>query len=131
MATSPIQFEKSCLKTLTAVEADRNRSNQHEFQGVTPLIGVFGRMRLSSSAQFSIRGRDESYPVALTWYDARENKPHRSSEFRLYFQSNPVMVLAREGDNIIIGLDKNNNIHCVLIQSSSPDHRRSTNWLIE
>jgi len=131
MAIKSIPFEKSCLKTLTAVEADINRSNQHEFQGVSPLKGIFGKGRLKSSALFSIRGQSESYQVDLTWYDAREQQEHRSAEFRLYFQSNPVMHLAKEGDSIVIGLDRNNNVHCELISIGSPDYRQSKRWLIE
>ena len=42
MAIKSIPFEKSCLKILTVVEADINRSNQHEFQGISPLKGIFG-----------------------------------------------------------------------------------------
>ncbi|WP_040572006.1 hypothetical protein [Shewanella benthica] len=128
MATSAMQFKMSCLKTLTAVEADRNRSNQHEFQGVAALKSIFGRQRLSCSAHFSIRGQEGLSSAGLTWYDSREKKDHRSPEFRLYFQSNAVMDIAQEGDTIVIGLDQNDNIHCELIRNGSVDYVRYSHW---
>ncbi|WP_076919359.1 type II restriction endonuclease [Pseudoalteromonas sp. SK18] len=117
MAIKPIKFSKSCIKTLTAVEADITRSNQHEFQGVAPLKDIFGLTRITKKATFSIRGDSQTYSVDLTWYDSREGNPNRSAEYRLYFQSSPVMEVAQEGDVIAIGYDMNNNIHCELIQS--------------
>tara|TARA_R110000751_G_scaffold268311_1_gene368082 strand:- start:3414 stop:3818 length:405 start_codon:yes stop_codon:yes gene_type:complete len=129
MAIQPIKFSKSCIKTLTAVEADETRSNQHEFQGVAPLKEMFGHTRLTTKATFSIRGSSDSYSVDLTWYDAREGKPNRSAEYRLYFQSSPVMEAAQEGDVIAIGYDNNNNIHCELIQSQRVTNR-NTQWQV-
>ncbi|KKM26104.1 hypothetical protein LCGC14_1588110 [marine sediment metagenome] len=70
MAIKPIIFSKSCIKTLTAVEADIRRSNQHEFQGVAPLKDIFGFNRVTKKASFSIRGDSRTYIVDLTWYDA-------------------------------------------------------------
>lgn len=116
MAINPIQFDVGCLKTLTPVEAERNRSNQHEFQGVSALRSIFGMQRVQVQATFSIRGREESYPASLTWYDARENQSHRSAEYRLYFQSTPVMDLAKAGDTIVIG-KRGNHFYCELIQN--------------
>ena len=129
MAIQPIKFSKSCIKTLTAGEAEEARSNQHEFQGVAPLKEMFGYAKMTTKATVSIRGSSDSYPVELTWYDAREGNPNRSAEYRLYFQSSPVMVVAKEGDVIAIGYDKNNNIHCELIQSNRSTHK-PTQWQI-
>ncbi|EML0279969.1 TPA: type II restriction endonuclease [Vibrio parahaemolyticus] len=128
MAREPIHFDVSCLKTLTAVEAERNRSNQHEFQGVSALRSIFGVQRTQMEATFSIRGETESYSAMLTWYDARENQSHRSAEYRLYFQSTPVMNLARAGDSIVIGRH-GNHVYCELIRSSSPDYQGSPTWV--
>ncbi|KPZ58219.1 hypothetical protein [Pseudoalteromonas sp. P1-25] len=129
MAIQPIKFSKSCIKTLTAVEADEARSHQHEFQGVAPLKEMFGYAKLTTKATFSIRGSSDSYSADLTWYDAREGNPNRSAEYRLYFQSSPVMEAAQEGDVIVIGYDKNNNIHCELIQSQRLTNQ-NTQWQI-
>ncbi|MDQ7074546.1 MAG: type II restriction endonuclease [Gammaproteobacteria bacterium] len=128
MANRPIHFNKSCLKTLTAVEANLAKSNQHEFQGVAALRELFGLNTYTYPATFSIRGDNQSYQTELTWYDARARNPERSAEYRLYFKSNKVMLIAKEGDSIVIGKDKNNNIHCELIPTGSLDHRYSKFW---
>lgn len=123
-----MQFERCSLKTLTAVEADPGRSNQHEFQGVSALRSIFGNERLLVPAVFSLRGNNESYRVNLTWYDARENIAHRSPEFRLYFQSNPVMECAQEGDSIIIGV-VNGAVYCELIKVGNSGYQASNHWI--
>ncbi|MCL2916469.1 hypothetical protein L2725_22285 [Shewanella corallii] len=128
MAVKSIKFEASCVKTLSAVEAEPTRSNQHEFNGVSQLKSIFGEVRREDmKASFSERGSDEMHQSFLTWYDAREKHPTRS-EFRLYFKSNAVMDVAKEGDNIVIGFDKNGNIHCELIPQGSNSHRRTNGW---
>ncbi|OEF21989.1 hypothetical protein [Vibrio splendidus] len=128
MSVRPINFSRSCIKTLSAVEAERPRSNQHEFNGVTQLRNLFGPDRISVDASFSVRGRPEVYQAGLTWYDARERHPTRS-EYRLYFQSSPVMDLAREGDNIVIGFDLNGDVHCELITVGTLGHRVTDGWI--
>jgi len=117
----PIHFRSACVKTLSAVEADPSRSNQHEFNGVIQLKDLFGEERTSIQASFSTRGNDEITQSEVTWYDARDAHPRRS-EYRLYFQPNPVMENAREGDDIIIGFDNNGNLHCELIPRESAGH---------
>lgn len=87
MAIQPIKFSKSCIKTLTAVEAEEARSNQHEFQGVAPLKEMFGYAKMTTKATFSIRGSSDSYPVELTWYDAREGNPNRSQNIDYTFKA--------------------------------------------
>ena len=113
----PIVLKPACIKTLSAVEALPNSSNQHEFNGVAQLKDIFGDNRLSRSAEFSIRGLPISETVNVTWYDAREAHASRT-EYRLYFQTNKVMKLANEGDNILIGFEKN-KLHIILILKTS------------
>ncbi|WP_196005022.1 type II restriction endonuclease [Citrobacter freundii] len=128
MATSPIYLKQSCIKTLTAVEANRDASNQHEFNGVSQLKQIFGTARFAQEALFSIRGADTFYKGAITWYDARENSPDRS-EFRLYFRDNYVMEQACEGDNIVVGIDKGNQIHIILIKQNNVEYQGTIpNW---
>ena len=128
---NPIQFSSSCIKTLTAVEADINRSNQHEFQGVAPLRNIFGQERQSLPASFSIRGSDDIFHSNLTWYDARKANPNRSAEYRLYFESNNVMTVAKAGDTIVIGIDQSGGIHCELIQQGNPAYIQSESWTVQ
>ena len=128
MATSPIYLKQSCIKTLTAVEANRDASNQHEFNGVAQLKQIFGNTRVTKDVVFSIRGTDTFCEDIITWYDARENSPDRS-EFRLYFRDNYVMEQAHEGDNIIVGIDKNNQTHIILIKQNNADYQGNIpNW---
>lgn len=128
MSVRPINFRSSCVKTLSAVEAEPSRSNQHEFNGVLQLKHLFGDDKIQLNASFSIRGNDEVFTSGLTWYDARDAHATRS-EYRLYFQSNPVMENAIEGDNIIIGFDVNNNIHCELITQNTAGYTRTNGWV--
>jgi len=128
MSVRPINFKSSCVKTLSAVEADSSKSNQHEFNGVVQLKNLFGEDKVQLNASFSIRGLDEIISSSLTWYDAREAHASRS-EYRLYFQSNPIMERAVEGDNIIIGFDKNNRIHCELITQNTAGYNRTNGWV--
>ncbi|MGK3486211.1 type II restriction endonuclease [Klebsiella michiganensis] len=128
MAINSVLLKQSCIKTLSPVEAERNRSNQHEFNGVAHLKHLFGTHRFTRDAQFSILGSSISCTESITWYDARESNPERT-EHRLYFRENPVMKQAQTGDNIIVGIDHSDNIHVILIKQSSPDYNGNIpNW---
>lgn len=129
MSIKPINFSASCVKTLSTVEVDTSRSNQHEFNGVAQLKRLFGDNKIEILASFSIRGSDDVFRSKLTWYDARELHPTRS-EYRLYFQTNQVMSQAQAGDNIIIGFDTKGNIHCELITQGSAGYKKTPEWLI-
>ncbi|HHQ4581855.1 TPA: hypothetical protein ACSP17_004120 [Aeromonas hydrophila] len=129
MSIKPINFSASCVKTLSAVEVDKFRSNQHEFNGVTQLKRLFGNNKIEMLASFSIRGSDEVFRAKLTWYDARELHPTRS-EYRLYFQTNQVMSQAQAGDNIIIGFDSKGNIHCELISQGNAGYQKTPEWIL-
>lgn len=113
MSTRPISLRPACIKTLAAVEARPERSNQHEFNGVAALKDMFGEDRAAFQATFAVRGENQTCQARVTWYDSRENHPSRS-EHRLYFQGNPVMDRAQEGDNILIGFE-GDQLHCILI----------------
>lgn len=122
MSTRPIVLNPACIKTLSAVEARPERSNQHEFNGVTALKNVFGTSRSEFNVQFSVRGEGIADQANVTWYDAREEHPTRS-EYRLYFQGNLVMDHAQAGDNVVIGYDGQGMLHCILIRTGSTGHR--------
>ncbi|ELV8813194.1 type II restriction endonuclease [Vibrio vulnificus] len=99
-----LNLTDTCVKTLTAVEVELFRSNQHELNGVVELKRILGLSRQSFEAFFSVRGEDSYVKSSVTWYDARENNPTRS-EHRLYFQNNEVMNRAKEGSTLILGWD--------------------------
>ncbi|HGM7716331.1 MULTISPECIES: type II restriction endonuclease [Serratia] len=129
MAKETIHFRASCIKTLSAVEARPERSNQHEFNGVKELKSLFGLAGFSKDAVFSIRGEGVSCIANITWYDAREAHPTRS-EHRLYFNDNVVMQMAKEGDNIIVGFDSTDNIHIILIKSGLSENESIKGWRV-
>lgn len=99
-------FSGAVFKRLSAVETDITRSNQHEFNGSKPLIGLFGKEHPLKLPTDFIRMSDDGGVLAetgmLTWYDARARHPTRS-EYRLYYYDNLVTAKAREGDFLLIG----------------------------
>ncbi len=98
-------FEGVAAKRLSVVEVDPASSNQHEFNGVKALKQLLGPERLNDiPVRFVWLGEENeglSEDSHVTWYDSRENHPTRS-EYRLYFKSNPVMEMAREGDLLVV-----------------------------
>lgn len=115
-------FEGVVAKRLSAVEANPNRSNQHEFNGVSELKQLLGEERLTNCpTRFLWLGEENeglSEDSFVTWYDARKNHPTRS-EFRLYFKSNPVMELAGAGDLLIIAKRTGNALMIIVVPDGS------------
>ncbi len=66
MSIQPVIFRCSCIKTLSAVEANPARSHQHEFNGVTQLKSIFGPNRIELMAQFSLRGEPQVFESGIT-----------------------------------------------------------------
>lgn len=104
---------KTVNKILSLVEATPNASNQHEFNGIADFKGVFGEDRSKQAADFTTEDGSVSDSVNVTWYDARAAHETRS-EYRLYFQTNEVMKLAKEGDLLIITSDPPNRLRITL-----------------
>lgn len=99
-------FSHIVFKSLSAVEADASRSNQHEFNGTLALRSAFGREAQRIETDFiwmPDRGRYLAAESEMTWYDARARHPVRS-EYRLYYRPNEVMSMAGEGDILLIAL---------------------------
>lgn len=115
MTNGPIKFRASCIKTLSTVEADPNKSNQHEFNGIAELRELFGITDFKKNAFFSVRGNLTTSETEVTWYEAREAHPTRS-EYRLYFKTNPVMAMAEKGDSVLFGEDEAGKLHVVLLK---------------
>lgn len=99
-------FSHIVFKSLSAVEADASRSNQHEFNGTLALRAAFGREAQRIDTDFiwmPDHGRYLAAKSEMTWYDARARHPVRS-EYRLYYRPNEVMSMASEGDILLIAL---------------------------
>lgn len=115
-------FEGIAIKRLKPVEVNLQKSNQHELNGVKELRKLLGSDRLRNyPARFVWLGGEnegESADGYITWYDAREKHPTRS-EYRLYFRSNPVMDLAKEGDTLIVAKRPNGEIYFFIVPANS------------
>lgn len=120
-------FEGIASKTLTAVEADTVRSNQHEFNGVESLKAMFGRgsERVEFPARFLYLSENEDETAAetgfLTWYDARAKSAARTgrSEHRLYFPTTRATQLASEGDLLVLGKRRDGRVLAVIAPGQS------------
>lgn len=104
---------KTAKKTLSAVEATPNASNQHEFNGVSDFKKLFGESKLKQTADFTTSDGSISDTVDVTWYDARDAHETRS-EYRLYFQTNKVMIIAKEGDLLTIESNPPSRLRIIL-----------------
>lgn len=108
-------------KQLSAVEANLDKSNQHEFNGIASMKKLLGTKRQKFDTTFMFLD-DEISPVIdngfLTWYDARENHPTRS-EYRLFFPTTNVSKLASVGDILFIALKPDNTILVLIAPNNS------------
>jgi hypothetical protein len=115
-------FSGVAIKRLSAVEANPSKSNQHEFNGVAELKGLFGIERQVYDAKFIYLGDNDEEPVIdsgkVTWYDARERHATRS-EHRMYFPTTNVSLCAAEGDLLVIGRRPDNTVLCLIVQGES------------
>lgn len=116
-------FSGVAMKTLSAVEADTARSNQHEYNGSKDLIRVFGTAfeKHVFQAKF-IYLTDDDDPVTedatVTWYDARLKHATRT-EHRLYFPTTTVSLCAAEGDLLVIGKQQDKSVLVIIAQGGS------------
>lgn len=108
-------------KQLSAVEANLDKSNQHEFNGITSMKKLFGTKRQKFDTTFMFLD-DENLPITdngfLTWYDARENHPTRS-EYRLFFPTTTVSKVASVGDVLFIALKPDKTIIVIVAPNNS------------
>lgn len=115
-------FDAIAAKKLSAVEINLAKSHQHEFNGSRELKNV---LRTTEKTQFTtkfmwIEEQNEalSEDGIVTWYDARENHPTRS-EYRLYFPSNAIIEMAKEGDTLFIAKRTDGTLLIILASSGS------------
>lgn len=124
-------FADFAFKKLSAVEAHRYRSNQHEFDGVSALKRMLGDARRTFQARFLYLQDDDPDPVSdaawLTWYDAREKHPRRT-EWRLYFPDTMVSDNANEGDLLLIARLQDDTLMVIVAEADSTIERQIL-WL--
>lgn len=115
-------------KRLSIVETDSARSHQHEFNGDTGLIRLFGRAETSQRfpARFLYLSDDPLVSVTddgfLTWHDARAAGRERGidrTEHRLYFKSNSVSGTSKPGDRLFIARMHDQRVIAVVTKEGS------------
>jgi len=144
-------------KYLSAVDAEPKRSNQHEI-GVTKAMRqqVLGERGQAFSVRYvwlgDERGRFTADGTAIpepdnpqvrrrptheggltayapaTYYDSRENQPHRSPEWRLYYPANPVTEAMREGDALFLAMHNDGLLYFIVAPRGS-NSEQQLSWL--
>jgi len=118
-------FAGVAAKHLSSVEADRTRSNQHEYQATSRMLAFMGRPseRTRLDARFLYLTDNEPEPLIhdafLTLYDSRKGQPHRSPEYRFYFPSSPVSEKAFAGDLLVIAKMRNGGLLVIIAEAES------------
>ncbi|MEN9386685.1 MAG: type restriction enzyme, partial [Bacteroidota bacterium] len=127
-------FTGIATKRLSAVETDPATSNQHEFNGTRPMVSIFGtgETRQKVDCTFMYFDDDEEKTTTsngfLTWYDSRANQPHRSAEYRLYFNDNTAIELAKPGDLLLIGKRPDGSTLALIVKKDTTVERQVL-WL--
>lgn len=113
-------FEIAAARYLSAVDADRDRSNQHEIGGL-PSVGfkqVLGTPDKSEKYYYPCTMAyitDDEDPVEIvndevSWYDCRWKNANRRPEYRLYYRDNLVTLNIAEGDLMVIAKKKTGDL---------------------
>jgi hypothetical protein len=126
-------FTGIAAKRLSAVETDPEISNQHEFNGSRPMVALFGtgEAKMRFDCTFMYFDDEEKTATAegfLTWYDSRANQPHRSAEYRLYFNGSTVIELANAGDLLVIGKRPDGRTLALIVKKDTTVERQVL-WL--
>lgn len=127
-------FEGVAIKRLSAVEADRTRSNQHEYNATREMLAFMGRPseRTRLPACYIYMDDQGDAPIIddafLTLYDSRENQPHRPAEYRFYFPTTAVSEKAGERDLLLIGKRRDGGL-LVVIAANGSSAANQIEWL--
>lgn len=124
-------FDGVAVKRLSAVEADPEKSHQHEFAG-GHLRGMFGDDDRKDIPASFIWLNDEqealSEPGMVSWYDSRRKQMHRGPEYRLYYADNPVAALMKAGDSFFVATRTDGSVMVIVVPQGSTVESQLT-WL--
>lgn len=118
-------FAGVAMKELRAVEANPSVSHQHEINGTRSILALTGQPHGKERipAKFIYLSDAGSEPIVedstLTLYDSRENQPHRSAEYRLYFPDNEIMKRAEEGDLLVVAKRPGHGLLAIVAEGES------------
>jgi hypothetical protein len=130
-------FEGVAWKYLAAVDAERNRSNQHEIGGLVKAgfkkhLGDPGSQVRRWPTKFLYLADDEDESVSAfastSWYDSRRENPKRHPELRLYYKDNAVTELIGRGMFMLIAKTKGDELLIVFAEAGSSGERQ-LRWL--
>ena len=128
-------FVGAGAKTLSEVEVNPGRSNQHEFQATALVRRFLGETKdkRTMTARF-VYLADQTEPLVesswVTYYDVRVRQPDRSAEFRIYYPDNEVVRCARAGDLLLIAQRADESL-VVVIAASGSSIASQMLWLFE
>ncbi len=117
------------VKRLSAVDANPNRSHQHE-------VGTTARMRQDFLGTEQAKrfhsvyvwlGEEQNSFSATGWathYDARANIPHRSAEWRLYYPANAVTEAMSEGDTLFLARHRDGTLWFIVTPQGSTSEQQ-------
>ena len=122
------------VKRLSAVEIDKKISHQHEFQGVKAFRDLFGNTLKKFPAKILYFSEIEDDIIeeeaTLTWYDARENQPNRSPEYRLYYTESTFSQICVEKDLLFVGKKQDGTV-IVIITAENSTFENQLLWLFD
>ena len=115
-------FDGAVAKKLVAVDIDRKRSNQHEFNGTAELRSLFGDDDIRNIPTTFVFLCDDADPLFdhgfTTWYDARRKHPTRT-EYRLYYNDSEAIRASRIGDLMVIAPSDEHGLLIVFARQGS------------
>ena len=117
-------------KVLTPVDTPKDSaSNQHEVgdgqngRVLKRILGDDPRKRPNPFPARYIWVREEQESIrasgTLSWYDTRENQPHRGPEWRLYYQNNGVTEQMNAGDRLFVARQPDDTILFIVVPADS------------
>ena len=123
------------VKRLTSVDADPEKSHQHEVGTTRDMRERFlgGAGREEFAVSYVWMGLDQdgfSVPGKATHYDARAGKPNRRPEWRLYYRRNPVTDAMRKGDTLFLAMDRSRHLYFIVAPQGSTSERQLS-WLFD
>ena len=122
-------FEGVSVKRLAAVDAEPGRSNQHEVGTTRAMRDRF--LGVVHNQQYPVRyiwlgGDQDGFSVEgiATHYDARIQNKRRTPEWRLYYPSNAVTGVMREGDTLFLAKHNNGQLYFIVApKGSTSEHQ--------
>lgn len=115
-------FSGVVVKRLSEVEANFERSNQHEFNGNKAIRQILGTniQRREFDATFIYIEDDGTINAdgKMTWYDSRFNNPTRT-EWRLYFPTTEVTKRAKAGDSLFVCKKTDDKLLIIIVGKNS------------